>query len=451
MDKTFLKRQGANFLTLINDLKRNRKAAAEELGIPLTRLEKIISGEADLPPEVVERATQIWPVNRRDFMILEDDAPDGVFLMRREQSKTTSRVFARGGFDYYEYRDTAMSKIATFRPEWILELCTVEDDIPDNSRLQWNNGHFMHQFTMFINAVNFYYLEDNKRKVMTAHTGDSMYITPFVPHTFATRRKDSEKRYGGKKGLILALTYGNRLVGDAQHELSALGNMLPYQYLLDTSSREKYFSSLLKQQMEGLTFSKENLLELTSLDEKRVTQWLEGTALPMTEEYGALADLFHINSRDLIPPDQFDPRVIIRYLNDVTPRRFENYTITELAAVRYLPYSKSLILQAELPARTLNLMVPLHQYCYNFGSQPVLLRWQSNGAQKEEILQSDDSIYLKPFIPHSFSPVGNGKAQLLSLRIGGRICGEAQRELSHVGRQNLRRVYEEHTLWYREE
>lgn len=80
-DKAYLKRQGANFLTLMNDLKRNRQAAAEELGISRTQVEKIIMGKTDIPEQIIERATRIWPVNKRDFRILEDDAPEGVLVM----------------------------------------------------------------------------------------------------------------------------------------------------------------------------------------------------------------------------------------------------------------------------------------------------------------------------------------------------------------------------------
>src|SRR5687768_4493696 len=140
----FLKRQGANFLSLINDLKRNREAAAQDLGIPVELVERIISGESDIPQAVLDRAVAMWPVNRRDFMIVEDDAPEGVMVMRQEASQRSSRVFARGGSAYYEYRDTAMSKLAPLRPEWILELRDVDDDDPGSSAVQWNHGHFTH-------------------------------------------------------------------------------------------------------------------------------------------------------------------------------------------------------------------------------------------------------------------------------------------------------------------
>ena len=40
----------------------------------------------------------------------------------------------RKGRDYYEYRDTAMSRNAPFRPEWIRVLQIVDNNNPKKSR-----------------------------------------------------------------------------------------------------------------------------------------------------------------------------------------------------------------------------------------------------------------------------------------------------------------------------
>lgn len=450
-DKTFLKRQGAVFLALINDLKRNRQAAARELDVPQELIEKIIAGEADFSMDLLRRATEIWPVNLRDFMIIEDDTREGILPMAREASEKSSRVFARGGSAYYEYRDTAMSKLAPFRPEWILELVAVGNNDPENKSLQWNNGHFMHQFTMFVNAVNFYYVEGNQKKVMTADTGDSMYITPFVPHTFATRREDSEKKYGGRPGLILALTYGNKLQGDVQHEMSALGGHLSRQYLLETESREAYFASLLKLQMEALSHSAESLSAVSGLAVPRLESFVSAKTMPGPEELGRLAECLQVNSCDLMPPDVFDPAVKLSYLKDAVPRRFQNYRIRELAGVRYLPYSKGLLIDVLEPANGSYLKVPLHQYIYNVGDSPVIFEWRWEETVRQMELCGGDSLYVKPHVPHSFSPKEGDRGSVLSLRIGGKGAGEPQRELAHIGGKNMKRIYQEYSLWYKEE
>ena len=70
----------------------------------------------------------------------------------------------RAGKPYYEYRDTVMSCLAPFRPEWILDLCIVDNNEATNSKVQWNNGHFMHQFTYFIGEVNYYFKDESGKK-----------------------------------------------------------------------------------------------------------------------------------------------------------------------------------------------------------------------------------------------------------------------------------------------
>jgi methylphosphonate synthase len=446
----YLKRQGANFLSIINDLKRNRQAAADDLDIPLAQIEAIIAGDMDIPADVLDRAVRLWPVNRRDFMIIDDDAPAGVRVMRRSASEASSRVFARGGVPYYEYRDTAMSKLAPLRPEWILELVEVDDDDPASPQVQWNHGHFMHQFTMFVNAVNFYYMENGERKVMKANTGDSMYITPFVPHSFATRRGDAERLYGGRKGLILALTYGNKVAGDVQHELSALGGDLPPRFLLDTSSREQYCASLLRQQLDAASMTPADAARRASIADHRMSEFVSGRAMPTAEEYRRLADAFTVNSRDLMPPDEIDPKVVTRTRAGTPSRRFGRYCVTDMAGIRYLPYSKALLVDVEGPDGGTDLDVPLHQYCYNLGERPITITWRANGTTHQDVLNRDDSVYVKPHVPHGFSTPG-ARGTMVSLRVAGKTPGDPQRELSHIGAENIRRTYLEHSLWYREE
>ena len=89
---------------------------------------------------------------------------------------------SRGGNPYYLYKDTIMSKLSPFRPELITELTIVKDNKPENRLVKFNNGHFLHQFTYFIGPVNFYYIKNNKKIVAKMNTGDSMYISPYVPH-----------------------------------------------------------------------------------------------------------------------------------------------------------------------------------------------------------------------------------------------------------------------------
>jgi hypothetical protein len=55
-----------------------------------------------------------------------------------------------------------------------------------------------------------------------------------------------------------------------------------------------------------------------------------------------------------------------------------------------------------------------------------------------------NSAYLKPFLQHNFRETG----KLLVLRLGGKITGDAQRELSFVGKRNVKRAINESLQWF---
>ena len=434
---------GRNFLGILNDIKRRPEDAANELKLPLEKINSIISGDSELTDDIVNIAVKIWPVNRRDFYTVEDDCPQGVKIMTASESEKSSRIMNRADKPYYEYRDTAMSKISPFRPEWIEELCRVKDNDPQNDKVQWNNGHFMHQFTYFIGKVNFYYKDENgKKQTAVMNTGDSMYITPFVPHTFATRQGSSSN------GLILALTYGGKLTGEHQQELSSMSN-LGSEFALDFSSKNKASSSLLKYHREISSLSLEELSIRTSIPVDELESFESDSKIPTSLQLENIANAFVVNIRDLLPNDKVEKKVIITQ-NDKTrswffPENKKFYKFHELASTTALPFSKSFkvdILNSTDPS--LDLRSGLHQYVYNIGQQSVVIHWQLNDKIFEQKIEPNDSIYIKPFIKHNFRGTGN----LLILRVGGKIPGDSQRELSIVGKNNAQRAISETMLWF---
>ena len=81
---------------------------------------------------------------------------------------------------------------------------------------------------------------------------------------------------------------------------------------------------------------------------------------------------------------------------------------------------------------------------YNIGNDPVSLSWKLNNEIFSKSINPNDSLYIKPFIEHNFR--GNGK--LLILRIGGKIVGDSQRELSIIGKKNAERAISETIQWF---
>ena len=437
------KRIGSNFLGILNDIKRRPSDAAKELGISKEEIENIINGKSILSSEIISKATKIWPVNARDFYIMHDDCPSGFKIMRCEDSVKSSRIMHRSGKPYYEYRDTAMSSVGPFRPEWIEELCVVDDNEPNNKQAQWNNGHFMHQFTYFIGDVNFYYIDENGgKKVAVMNTGDSNYITPFTPHSFATRK-------GAKKnGLILALTYGNNLSGDSQHELSSIGKKLGKEFALDFSSKEIASASLIKFHRNNSSLTLHELSQRTNMDIEKLRNF-ENEKIPTYSEYAILAECLNVNIRDLLPYDKITNNVVVRFHKNTKkwfyPEDTKNYELVELANANSLPYSKALEINIlSENDKTLDLKVGLHQYGYNIGNTDVSISYESHDGLKTDVIKPGDSFYLKPFVEHNF----RGKGKLLVLRISGKITGEPQRELSLMGKKNTARAINDSLQWF---
>jgi len=439
-----LVRFGNYFLGILNDLKRRPIDTAEELNISLEEIMDIIEGSKEISSEIITRATKIWAVNFRDFYLIQDDCPNGVKIMRAEESAKSSRIMERGGLPYYEYRDTAMSSVSLFRPEWIEELCVVDDNDPNNTAVQWNNGHFQHQVTYFIGDVNFYYIGENgEKKVAIMNTGDSNSQTPFRPHSFATRKNAK------KNGLILALTYGNQLAADAQQELSAIGEELGMPYWLDFTSRKKAFGALLNFHRKCASLSFEEITKRTGIDKQKLIQFEDGLEIPSHETIITLAKSMNVNSRDLLPPDTIEDKVIIQHHSESPswyyPESTKAYKIVELSHSRNLPFSKAF--EFSILKNTddeFDLQVGLHQYIYNVGDENVQLNWQIKNSVNHDQLKPGDSAYIKPNVIHNF----RGGGRLMVLRIAGRIAGDAQRELSHLEQHDANRVISETSMWF---
>jgi methylphosphonate synthase len=336
-----------------------------------------------------------------------------------------------------------MSSVGPFRPEWIEQLCIVDDNEPNNRQVQWNNGHFMHQFTYFIGDVNFYYIDENGgKKVSIMNTGDSNYITPFIPHSFATRKG------AGKNGLILALTYGNNLSGDSQHELSSMGKKLAKEFALDFSSKETAGSSLIKFHRNNSSLTLLELSERTNLRIEKLKDFENGK-IPTYSEYAILAECLNVNVRDLLSYDKISNGVVVQLHKNTKrwfyPEDIKNYELVELANSNSLPYSKALEINVlNENDKTLDLKIGLHQYGYNIGETDVSISYESDDGLKTDIIKPGDSFYLKPFVEHNF----RGKAKLLVLRISGRITGEPQRELSLMGEKKIGRIVNESIQWF---
>ena len=429
---------GSNLRGLLNDLKRRPEDAAKELDFPIEELNKFLEGDKEVSFEFISKACRKWPVNERDFFVVKDDTYLGIKKMTEETSQESSRIMQRAGNDYYEYRDTVLTTVTTFRPEWIKQLCFVEDNSPNNSKVQWNNGHFMHQFTYFIGDVNFYYVNDMGEKcVQEMNTGDSCYITPFVPHSFTTRAESTEP------GLILALTFGSNLSGDSKLELSALSDpILASEYALNFENQDLAKGELIKFFRESFSISIEELSKRTKFPQEELTDYETGNLKIGYDQINTIAKALGINVRDLLVyEDQKEKSVINKKFEDgLTWNNEGKLTFVELANSSNLPFTRSLHISVNNEDKSFVEKIGLHQYIYNVGSTSINLH---TGEHTEEI-KPGDSCYVKPFLNHSLT----GEGSLLSLRIGGKMNGDSLRELSFIGKDNTKRAISESLPWF---
>ncbi len=425
------------FRKILNDLKRRPEDAAKDLKISLKKINNILSNKSKLDFKTITQAVKIWPVNYGDFFSFYDDAKLGFKIMRSNKSEKSKRIMNRGGKPYYLYKDTIMSKLSPFRPELITELAIVDNNNPNNFNVKYNNGHFLHQFTYFIGPVNFYYIENNKKKVAKMNTGDSMYISPYVCHSFTTRKNKK-----GILGKILALTYTDKLDNETLNEITALGFDIAKKYRINLKNKNNSFWSNLENFFKNSSLTFKEFKRQTSLDLSKMKNMKK---IPSDKIIKKLSIFLNINYREFFPPSNTVEVKVQKYSKSkkwfYPSINKKDYSFKELTNIPQLPYSRGyeLTLLNDKNHKSY-LDVPSHQYIYNLG--PSKINFIING--KKGFLNPLDSLYIKPNKKHLFYK----KGKLLVLRLGGKISGDSLYQLSMISEKNLKKTINDNRPWF---
>ena len=425
------------FRKLLNDLKRRPEDAAKDLNITKKEILKFLNNKKEISYKILNKATKVWAVNHGDFFSFSDDTQNGFKIMRSDKSNKSKRIMIRGKKPYYLYKDTVMSKVSPFKPELITELVVVENDNPNNPKVKFNNGHFLHQFTYFIGPVNFYYLKNNKKKIAKMNTGDSMYIAPYIPHSFTTRKNKKNEL-----GKILALTYSDQIDNETLNELNVLGFDIANKYRIDLTNKNKAFWENLDIFLNNSSITLNEFKKKTNIDLNKLRKKKN---IPNLNILKKISNFLNIGLRDLLPPKEKIEVKIQKYSQNrnwyFPSNKKKDYLFVELTNIPQLPYSRGYefhILSNHKINRTLE--VPSHQYIYNIGHTNV----QAVINKKKIKINPGDSLYIKPNLKHYF----NQKGKLLILRLGGRISGDRLYQLSMLSKQNLFKTIDDIKPWF---
>jgi transcriptional regulator with XRE-family HTH domain len=448
-ETTYKRLLGARILSEANDLKRTPAALASELGISREDLDCLLrgSGEPEKLYDVIDRMAQVYSIDGNDLKLLQDDCTNGVLIMRRQESEASSRFIERADasgklYPYYEYRDTAYSRLSPFRPEWIRPLCN-----PDQTSVVFNNGHLLNQYTFYVGPINFYWSLNGDRYQSEMNTGDSTYGTPWWPHTFATREPN-------KQAYILAVTFGGD-VRRAQRELYILGERTR-QYVLEYRHHRRAMIQLLEHHLanEMLTrseFVRQCKSKDPSLDAEK---FFDETYSVSYAELCATARILNIEPGDLtLPAYDVSEEVIIRHRNqqDVVfyPDQEQlRYKVWPMARVSRLPQVKGFSIDVMSNELTLdnNLSSGLHSWIYNYGKSDVALIWDDGETTTSTVIEPHDSMYIQPFIRYAYANTGSEIGTLCEVRVPGTVNLATQRELSYMS--EVGRVFCEDRVWF---
>lgn len=449
---------GARILSEANDLKRTPDALADEIGLDRALIADVVAGRAEvgLCRDVLQRMVDAYPIGLRDVWVEPDDTDDGCKIMRAEASAASARVFDRKDRDgaltpYYEYRDTAMSRLGPFKPEWIQPLRVVADADPDNPDVAYNNGHLLHQMTFFIGGVNFYWECGGVRRCAELTTGDSNYITPFAPHSFTSRDPD-------RPGLIIAVTFAGA-VRRAIEEFALVGGEGSDRLAGDLRSAENAFAARLRRQLSNEWMTPAALargLAADGIDSGRSELLADGAAVPNSEELGLIAARLNVRPQDLtacsVSPEE-DVVVTAGHEAEWRPWPDGNapsVRLKPLARCRHQPGLKGFHVEAVSDrdgGPEANATHGLFEYVYNYGDRPVRILWSEG---RSEVLEPGDSACLRPMTPHRFClPQGDREpARFFLVRVPGSLDDSALGEYARFASEGRRRVSQETKRWF---
>ena len=265
-------------------------------------------------------------------------------------------------------------------------------------------------------------------------TGDSMYITPYTPHSFATRDKN-------KKSYIIAITFEDKIYSEIQNELLNIDEKKIGKFLINKTSKKKIVADLISKHQKNLSISLDELKKRTKI--KNIKDIVKGKKIGDVNKLKKVADSFNLNLKELMPVEN-TKKIIIVKKNSAKNWNFPSnrkifFSIKELASIKDVPTAKSIELNV-LNKNKYKFSISSHQYIYVLSkSGSIVVNNQPISLKKEE------TLYLKPFTDHYYPSKNNS---FLILRVEGKISGDVQMQISNFDYNNLKRARIESSQWF---
>ena len=426
--------------TALNDLKRVPEVIEKETGLSKAALNDLIQGQ-DYDRANTDAILRLlhynYPCSMKQLVVDRDDSDQGIWYKTAEESTHSGRVLDRiNGLNqqvhYYNYKDTATSSLSPFKPELIEILVHVLDNEPMNPLVVMNKGHLLTQLTFFIGPVNFYCTVRGARECKVMNTGDSCLITPYVPHSFASR---DPSQYTA----IVAVTFSG-FVRDVLNDLVHHDITRLIDCAGDRRDSPRVFLKKLERfsELRGLTVPEvitkliarghseaevDDTLAQTSVDRRVIAGISDILAVPKAE--------FEILQ---LEPDE---EVTYAWISD-EPETKESYK-SALASCKHHTeaggFNWMLRGEEEYSSQFFN-------YVYNYGDAPVNMSW---GSARSFELAHGCSAVIKPFTPVKFSAAG---AQLVVCKVAGCVNNSVMHECSLFADEGLRRMNRDTTQWW---
>ena len=266
-------------------------------------------------------------------------------------------------------------------------------------------------------------------------------------------------RDSSREAYIAAVTFSGKLESVHQ-EVMVLDPKGVEEALFDLSHRSRAFSGILKRELANAILGAEHLSARTGLSGSRLATFLDGSEFPAMEELATISNALGTNLRDLLPPEASDPReVVVLHASPERQRAFPSeeipsYHVQDLAGSRKVPFLKCMTVQpletlSESTASVLDLSTASHEFCYNYGTDEAVLYWRGKSGLRNAVVEPGGSYYMKPTIPHALrSPNQSLAPQVIIMRVGGGLYGDAHLDLSSYPMEALHRVLRESQQGY---